>query len=150
MKALLTFVFLLAGLLGYTQTNSHQEIVGHIYLRGSNLLVSNNDVQIMIFEIDTITNNITTNLSGSIISQQSNFFRISLMTTPTKPIVILVKPINGSRIFNKYENTWGTSSLDLRRATKIIIPSTPLGTQTTITQDVWMIPKFFRPQIITD
>ena len=140
MKKLLTLVFLLVGLVGFTQTNSHQQMTGTIHTTGLNFIPSNNDIQILLYEVDTfgvarpyVLGNYTTAL-------QNNRYVISFILPPTNPVVVYVKLLPGSRLYGKYVSTFGRSSTSINSATRAIIPYTPPGTTATANCDVYMIP----------
>ena len=140
MKNIITLVLLLIGLVGYTQTNSHQTMTGHIYTRGLNFVPSNNDIQILLYEVDTFGVARQTILSNYTVGIQSNQYMIDFTTPPTQPVVVYVKLLPGSRLYGKYLSTFGQSSLSIGGARKVIVPYTPPGTTSSITYDVYMIP----------
>ena len=140
MRTLLFFVLLLIGLVGYSQTNSHQRITGRIYTRGLNFIPSNNDIQILLYEVDTFGVARQSILSNYMVGLQGNQYVIDFILPPTQPVVVYVKLLPGSRLYGKFLSTFGQSSLSVRHSTKVVVPYTPLGTQTTITHDIYMIP----------
>ena len=140
MRTLLFFVLLLIGLVGYSQTNSHQRMTGRIYTRGLNFIPSNNDIQILLYEVDTFGVARQSILSNYMVGLQGNQYVIDFILPPTQPVVVYVKLLPGSRLYGKFLSTFGQSSLSVRHSTKVVVPYTPLGSQTTITYDIYMIP----------
>ena len=140
MKNIITLVLLLIGLVGYTQTNSHQMMTGQIHTRGLNFIPSNNDIQILLYEVDSFGVARQTILSNYTASIQGNRYVINFILSPTQPVVVYVKLLPGSRLYGKFLSTFGQSSLSINHSTKVVVPYTPPGTQTTITHDIYMIP----------
>ena len=140
MRKLLTFVLLLIGLVGYTQTNSHQRITGRIYTRGLNFVPSNNDIQILLYEVDTFGVARQSILSNYVVAQQGNQYVIDFINPPTQRVVVYAKLLPGSRLYGKFLSTFGLSSLSVNHAIKLIVPQTPLGTTWSGQYDIYMIP----------
>ncbi len=140
MKKLLTLVFLLVGLVGSTQTNSHIRMTGHIYTRGLNFTPSNNDIQILLYEVDTFGVARQTILGNYTVGMQANQYVIDFINPPTNQVIVYVKLLPGSRLYGKFLSTFGLSSLSIANATKVTIPRTPLGSTSTTNCDVYMIP----------
>lgn len=140
MRKLLTFVLLLIGLVGYTQTNSHQRITGRIYTRGLNFIPSNNDIQILLYEVDTFGVARQSILSNYVVSQQGNQYVIDFINVPTQRVVVYAKLLPGSRLYGKFLSTFGLSSLSVNHAVKLTVPQTPLGTTWSGQYDIYMIP----------
>ena len=140
MRKLLTFVLLLIGLVGYTQTNSHQRITGRIYTRGLNFVPSNNDIQILLYEVDTFGVARQSILSNYVVAQQGNQYVIDFINPPTQRVVVYAKLLPGSRLYGKFLSTFGLSSLSVRHAVKLTIPFTPLGTTWLGQYDIYMVP----------
>jgi hypothetical protein len=139
MRKLLTFVLLLIGLVGYTQTNSHQQITGHIYTRGINFIPSNNDIQLLVYSVDTLGFTTVVNPSNYTSAMQSNQYVITFSVVPTTPIVVYAKLLPGSRLQNKFLSTFGTSSLSIHHATRVVVPNI-LGAVNVVTYDIYMVP----------
>ena len=140
MRKLLTFVLLLIGLVGYTQTNSHQRITGRIYTRGLNFIPSNNDIQILLYEVDTFGVARQSILSNYVLAQQGNQYVIDFINVPTQRVVVYAKLLPGSRLYGKFLSTFGLSSLSVNHAVKLTVPQTPLGTTWSGQYDIYMIP----------
>lgn len=140
MKKLLTLVFLLIGLAGFAQTNSHQQMTGIIYTRGLNFTPSNNDVQILLYEVDTFGVARQYVLGNYTAALQNNRYVITFILPPTNPVVVYVKLLPGSRLYGKYVSTFGRSSTSINTASRIVIPYAPPGTMTSTNCDVYMIP----------
>ena len=140
MRKLLTFVLLLIGLVGYTQTNSHQRITGRIYTRGLNFIPSNNDIQILLYEVDTFGVARQSILSNYVLVQQGNQYVIDFINVPTQRVVVYAKLLPGSRLYGKFLSTFGLSSLSVNHAVKLTVPQTPLGTTWSGQYDIYMIP----------
>lgn len=142
MKKLLTLVFLLVGLAGFTQTNSHTpRMTGHIYTRGLNFIPSNNDIQILLYEVDTFgIAKLVSSLNYNI-GIQANQYVIDFINPPLNQVIVYVKLLPGSKLYGRFLSTFGLSSLSIANATKVIIPSAPLGTNPPpIVYDIHMIP----------
>ena len=140
MRTLLFFVLLLIGLVGYSQTNSHQRMTGRIYTRGLNFIPSNNDIQILLYEVDTFGVARQSILSNYMVGLQGNQYVIDFIMPPTQPVVVYVKLLPGSRLYGKFLSTFGQSSLSVNHSTKVVVPYTPPGATTSITYDIYMIP----------
>ena len=115
-------------------------MTGRIYTRGLNFIPSNNDIQILLYEVDTFGVARQSILSNYMVGLQGNQYVIDFIMPPTQPVVVYVKLLPGSRLYGKFLSTFGQSSLSVRHSTKVVVPYTPLGTQTTITHDIYMIP----------
>jgi len=140
MRTLLFFVLLLIGLVGYSQTNTHQRITGQIYTRGLNFIPSNNDIQILLYEVDSFGVARQSILSNYTVGIQGNQYFINFILTPTQPVVVYVKLLPGSRLYGKFLSTFGQSSLSVRHSTKVVVPYTPPSVPSSITHDIYMIP----------
>ena len=115
-------------------------MTGRIYTRGLNFIPSNNDIQILLYEVDTFGVARQSILSNYMVGLQGNQYVIDFIMPPTQPVVVYVKLLPGSRLYGKFLSTFGQSSLSVRHSTKVVVPYTPLGSQTTITYDIYMIP----------
>jgi hypothetical protein len=115
-------------------------MTGRIYTRGLNFIPSNNDIQILLYEVDTFGVARQSILSNYMVGLQGNQYVIDFILPPTQPVVVYVKLLPGSRLYGKFLSTFGQSSLSVRHSTKVVVPYTPLGSQTTITYDIYMIP----------
>ena len=139
MKKLLTLVFLLVGLVGFTQTNSHQQMTGTIHTTGLNFIPSNNDIQILVYQVDTFGVARQYVLGGYTTSLQNNTYVIHFIIAPTNPVVVYVKLLPGSRLYGKYVSTFGRSSTSINSATRVVVPNV-LGGVNMARCDVYMIP----------
>jgi len=140
MKNIITLVLLLIGLVGYTQTNSHQMMTGQIHTTGLNFIPSNNDIQILLYEVDTFGVARQTILSNYTVGIQGTRYVINFILPPTQPVVVYVKLLPGSRLYGRYLSTFGLSSLSIGGARKVTIPYTPPGTTSSTTYDIFMVP----------
>ena len=140
MRKLLTFVLLLIGLVGYTQTNLHQYMKVTIHTNSQNYLPSFQDIQIVLYEVDTFGITTVINPNNYTLSAQANQYVFNFFFKQLKPIVVYIKVLPSGRLHNKFLSTFGTSSGSINRATRVIVPNI-LGGNNTITHDVYMIPK---------
>lgn len=149
MKKLLTLVFLLIGLVGFTQTNSHQQIYGTVFTQNNcRLTRPYNEINVQVFEWDSVRNITSLPLSpnqytlGWALNGASGFYNytIILMTTPTKPLVVKMTPMRGTCVFDTYRPTFAPWSANHTRAAKIVIPFTPLGSTYYAIQNMYLIP----------
>lgn len=143
MKNIILLVLLFLGLSSFSQTNTHQRISGRIYTRGLNFFPSNNDLQIILYEVDTLGNARPSILSNYMVSQQGNQYAIDFILPPTNRVIVYAKVLPGSRLQGKFLSTFGLSSLSTTNAAKVTVPYTPPGTITLINYDIYMIPDIF-------
>ena len=151
MKNIITLVLLLIGLVGYTQTNSHQQIRGTVFTQ-NNCKLRNpyNEINVQLFEYDSVRNTISPPLQtiGYTTSWSMNSatgfynYSVSLVFSNTKPLIIKMTPVRGSCVFDTYRPTYGPWSANVDRANKFIVPSA-IGTYTVYVQNVYLIPYIF-------
>ena len=140
MRKLLTFVLLLIGLVGYTQTNLHQYMKVTIHTNSQNYLPSFQDIQILLYEVDTFGVATVISPNNYTLSAQANQYVFNFVFKQLKPIVVYIKVLPSGRLHSKFLSTFGTSSGSINRATRVIVPNI-LGGNNMITHDVYMIPK---------
>ena len=140
MRTLLFFVLLLIGLVGYTQTNSHQYMNVTIHTNSQNYLPSFQDIQIVLYEVDTFGVATIVNPNNYTLSVQANQYVFNFGFKQYNQVVVYIKVLPNGRLHNKFLSTFGTSSGSINRATRVIIPNI-LGGNNTITHHVYMIPK---------
>ena len=153
MRKLLAIVFLLIGLAGYTQTNTHQQIYGTVYTQPDCRLTSPyNEITVQVFEYDTVRNVASASIAagnytlGWSINGATGFYNYMIMfiNPPTKPVIVRMSPNRGTCAFAKYQPTFAPWSLNTRGAAKIIIPYTAPGTMFVHYQNVHLIPYALR------
>jgi len=151
MKNIITSLLLLIGLVGYTQTTSHQQIYGTVFTQNNcRLRGPYNEINVQIFEYDTIRNITSLPISpnnytlGWSINGATGFYNymILLSIAPSKPIVVKMTPIQGSCVFNTYRPTYAPWSANVDRANKFIVPNV-LGATNIYFQNVYLIPYIF-------
>jgi len=151
MKNIITLVLLLIGLVGYTQTNSHQQIYGTVFTQNNcKLRGPYNEINVQLFEYDSVRNITSLPISpnnytlGWALNGASGFYNYTIvLTTPaTKPLIVRMIPVRGSCVFNTYRPTYGPWSANVDRANKFIVPSV-LGTNNVYFQNVYLIPYIF-------
>lgn len=140
MRKLLTLVLLLIGLVGYTQTNLHQYMKVTIHTNSQNYFPSFQDIQIVLYEVDTFGVATVINPNNYTVSVQANQYVFNFGFKQYKPVVVYIKVLPSGRLHNKFLSTFGTSSGSINRATKVIVPNI-LGGNNTIIHNVYMIPK---------
>lgn len=160
MKRFLTFALLLIGLVGYTQTNTHQQIYGTVFTQPDCRLTSPyNEINVQVFEYDTVRNVVSASIAagnytlGWSINGATGFYNymIMFMNPPTKPVIVRMTPNRGTCAFIKYQPTFAPWSLNTRGAAKIIVPYTALGTMSVQYQNVHLIPYVLRnPNTLSD
>ena len=140
MKNIITLVILLIGLSGYTQTNLHQYMKVTIHTNSQNYFPSFQDIQIVLYEVDTFGVATVVNPNNYTLSVQANQYVFNFVFKQYKPVVVYIKVIPSGRLHNKFLSTFGTSSGSINRATRVNVPNI-LGGNNTITHNVYMIPK---------
>ena len=140
MRKLLTFVLLLIGLVGYTQTNGHQYMKVTLSTSGLNIFPSFQDVQFILYDVDTFGVARVINPNNYTLSTQANQYVFNFVFKQYNPVVVYVKVLPSGRLHNKFLSTFGTSSGSINRATRVNVPNI-LGGNNTIIHNVYMIPK---------
>ena len=140
MRKLLTLALLLIGLVGYTQTNGHQYMKVTIHTNSQNYFPSFQDIQIVLYEVDTFGVATVINPNNYTVSVQANQYVFNFGFKQYKPVVVYIKVLPSGRLHNKFLSTFGTSSGSINRATRVNVPNI-LGGNNTITHNVYMIPK---------
>ena len=158
MKTLFTLVLLLIGLVGFTQTSTHQQITGAVFTQPNCRLSSPyNEINVQLFEVDTVTNLIS-QISpngytlGWSLNGASGYYNYMIMiaNTQTKPVIVKMTPNRGTCAHSTYQPTFAPWSLNTRGAAKIVFPRTPLGTVYFAVQNVYLIPQVLRNPNVFD
>jgi len=124
---------------------------------GLNIFPSFQDIQIVLYEVDTFGVATVINPNNYTLSVQANQYVFNFVfkqykpvvvyikVLPSvfkqyKPVVVYIKVLPSGRLHNKFLSTFGTSSGSINRATRVNVPNI-LGGNNTITHNVYMIPK---------
>jgi hypothetical protein len=107
---------------------------------GLNIFPSFQDIQIVLYEVDTFGVATVINPNNYTLSVQANQYVFNFVFKQYKPVVVYIKVLPSGRLHNKFLSTFGTSSGSINRATRVNVPNI-LGGNNTITHNVYMIPK---------
>ena len=111
-----------------------------IHTNSQNYFPSFQDIQIVLYEVDTFGVATVINPNNYTLSVQANQYVFNFVFKQYKPVVVYIKVIPSGRLHNKFLSTFGTSSGSINRATRVNVPNI-LGGNNTITHNVYMIPK---------
>jgi hypothetical protein len=111
-----------------------------IHTNSQNYFPSFQDIQIVLYEVDTFGVATVVNPNNYTLSVQANQYVFNFVFKQYKPVVVYIKVIPSGRLHNKFLSTFGTSSGSINRATRVNVPNI-LGGNNTITHNVYMIPK---------
>jgi len=107
---------------------------------GLNIFPSFQDIQIVLYEVDTFGVATVINPNNYTLSVQANQYVFNFVFKQYKPVVVYIKVLPSGRLHNKFLSTFGTSSGSINRATRVNVPNI-LGGNNTITHNVYMISK---------
>jgi hypothetical protein len=111
-----------------------------IHTNSQNYLPSFQDIQIVLYEVDTFGVATVVNPNNYTLSVQANQYVFNFGFKQYNPVVVYIKVLPNGRLHNKFLSTFGTSSGSINRATRVIIPNI-LGGNNMTTHHVYMIPK---------